>query len=384
MARKKRPEREEPKIPEYILTPIEEAARAGDLEKVKQLYEVDPNQQATLDRILHYACDGGQLDVVKYAQSIGAELYSNLYRSASWDGHLHIIKYLREQALDWGSSQFVETLCYYGHLPCIEFVLEQGCEWPRQGTSLAAKNGHISILKYAHEHGYRIDPNTMDDASYHGHLDCLQYAHKHNFPIGYNIAERAAEKGHIDCLRYRFENNIGWSNNDHIVIMNCILFDHLSALQVCYEYIEPTTYHLNFALKVQNYDFATYIFALLQSKNLLDTKYMIKNLNAITQEGSYMYYAHFEPVEVPFDEIKDDMLLRSLCYYIDDAYQATTSEEKVKMILQRHDTLASLLHLILEWTDLYRQEQDARYKVLSAEIKEIPQDIMKHCMYHYI
>ena len=392
MVRKQRPPREEPKIPEYVLTPIEEAAKAGDLTKVLELYEVHPNQQEVLYSILHFACDGGQLDVVKYVQSIGGlkKEYSNLYRSASWDGHLHIIQYLREQEVQWGNFQFINTLCYYGHLACIEYVLEQGVAWTEEATSHAVTNGHIAILRFAHERGYLIHPHTMDDAAFYGQLECLQYAHTHNFPMGHNAAERAAEKGHIDCLRYCIENNLGWSNEpdnhqNDLVIIQCMVFDQLTSLQVCYEHTEPKTFHLNIALKVQNYDFATYLFKLLQSKNLLDTDYMIQNLNAITQIGSYMYRGYFVPVDVPFDEIKDDMMLRTLCYHISDAYHATSEEDKANMATHKHATLASLLDLILEWREQYRQEQDARYKMVSLEIKDyILQDVVKYCIYDYV
>ena len=54
----------------------------------------------------------------------------------------------------------------------------QGCEWGSWTCSYAAKNGHLHVLKWARENDCEWDFQTCRYAAQNGHLDVLKWARK--------------------------------------------------------------------------------------------------------------------------------------------------------------------------------------------------------------
>ena len=396
------------KCPEPTLTPLEQAAKIGDLETVKQLYPAAKqkmqqqleNASRELLGVLWYACAQGHLNVVTYAhEEQSAELFLGLYRVAAYDDHVHIIKYLYEKGIRFENNdrcsayQFMRTASFQGSMQCIEFVFANGMEfaWDNDCTLNAATNGHLSILQFAHERGLHKSERTVDYAAANGHLECLQYAFENGFPHAGDAAIRAAQECELECLRYCIDNKVGWQDDNYSlqywIMRECIDSEQMESLEICLEYSHMISQHLQFALKAQKYDFAAYIYKYLRSRETLDADadFLIEVLNNTTQKGNYNYYAVFRPKDVSFDDIKHIPYFREMCYFVGKRYRAYVAHEEKKACLLsvKHATLASLLDLVLAWEQLFVVEHEAVRQAIKEECKEInvfPADVFSYML----
>lgn len=123
-----------------------EAASNGDLEQVKTLIEkegIDINARETEYEIgetaLIGASTGGQLEVVKYLISKGADINIKdndgvtALMMASAKGHLEVVKYLIDNGADINAKASVDTTSlmvasYYEHLEVVKYLISKGAD----------------------------------------------------------------------------------------------------------------------------------------------------------------------------------------------------------------------------------------------------------------
>ena len=106
---------------------------------------------------------------------------------AALNGHLEILKYLREVAKapwDW-DSRTAEWAAQNGHLHILEYLVERKYDkYNGDACQLAANNGHLDCLKYLHETA-KAPWNywAVCGAHYYKHSDCVQYLLNNNCPL---------------------------------------------------------------------------------------------------------------------------------------------------------------------------------------------------------
>ena len=156
------------------LNPIEWAAFAGNLNILSLLIaeqNYDPKQKGTYAgrTLLHCACIGGHLDMVKYLIENHQldplspdDVDKTSLHYACEKGYLHIVKYLvDEQSVDpayvIGTSMTpLQVACRNGHLDVVKFLIdEKGCSYTQTIHTdedietvplyLACQYGHLDI-----------------------------------------------------------------------------------------------------------------------------------------------------------------------------------------------------------------------------------------------
>ena len=135
----------------------------------------------------------GNLEMVKYCVANECPIDEDACAYAAENGHLEVLKYLREEVkAPWDFST---------------------AEW-------AAENGHLHILEYLVERKYnKYNESACWCAAKYGHLDCLKYLHETAKAPWDSWAVRFAhENNHTECLQYLLDNNCplppGWRYED--------------------------------------------------------------------------------------------------------------------------------------------------------------------------
>jgi len=135
---------------------------AGDLEYVTNFFSMDSACKFDLDNLLFEcvksAIEGGQLEVLKYLDSIGARLWDTEnegFYTACSKGYLEIVKYMTEN----GVPQMGEDLpgyplhplgetCKNGHLEVVKFLIESGAEITTGVFESAVQSNNPELIKY--------------------------------------------------------------------------------------------------------------------------------------------------------------------------------------------------------------------------------------------
>ena len=104
----------------------------------------------------------------------------------------------------------------------------------------AAENGHLEVLKYLREEAKAPwDWNTASLAALNGHLHILEYLVERKYDKYSELAcERAAKSGHLDCLKYLRETaKAPWDDWS-------VYFAHKTTTPNVYNTSSTTTVHL--------------------------------------------------------------------------------------------------------------------------------------------
>ncbi|CCO17136.1 PREDICTED: similar to predicted protein [Bathycoccus prasinos] len=141
---------------------------------------------------INRAAEQGNLEMVKYCVANECPISTLTCAKAAGDGHLEVLKYLREEAK---------------------------APWGPETAAWAAKNGHLYILEYLVEREFQFDEGACQLAAKNGHLDCLKYLHETaKAPWNYWAVRGAHNKNHTECVQYLLDNDCplpdGWSYED--------------------------------------------------------------------------------------------------------------------------------------------------------------------------
>ena len=137
--------------------------------------------------------------------------YSVLCYYAARRGSVRLLKWARENNLDWGEATCSDAVLN-GHLPALQYLHENGCPWDKWTCSRAAMNGHLPVLQYLHENGCPWDSDTCYWAASNGHLPVLQYLYENGCPLNSHACLQAAGNGHLSVLKYLYENGCPWDS----------------------------------------------------------------------------------------------------------------------------------------------------------------------------
>ena len=157
-----------------------EVAHTNKLELLKWIRE--EKKCEWYDRTIWAAARQGNLEMVKYCVANECHIEKEACAFAALEGHLEVLKYLREEA---------------------------EAPWDWYTATWAAQNGHLHILEYLVERKYdKYDEYVCKSAAENGHLDCLKYLHETAKAPWNSQAVRAAHaKNQIDCVQYLLDNN---------------------------------------------------------------------------------------------------------------------------------------------------------------------------------
>jgi len=140
-------------------------------------------------RTIDAAADQGNLEMVKYCVANECPIDEYVCACAAQNGHLEILKYLREEAK---------------------------APWDSETAAWAATKGHLHILEYLVERKYdQFNTYACEYAAAYGHLDCLKYLHETaKAPWNSDAVEEARWNNHPECVQYLLDNKCplpnGW------------------------------------------------------------------------------------------------------------------------------------------------------------------------------
>ena len=140
-------------------------------------------------RTINRAALQGNLEMVKYCVANECPIGTYTCACTAQNGHLEVLKYLRE---------------------------EVKATWDSRTASWAAAKGHLHILEYLVERKYdQFDIWACQWAAVNGHLDCLKYLHETaKAPWNKEAVREAHENNHPECVQYLLDNDCplppGW------------------------------------------------------------------------------------------------------------------------------------------------------------------------------
>ena len=131
---------------------------------------------------IHVAANQGNLEMVKYCVAKKYHIDAWACAEAAGNGHLEVLKYLREEAK---------------------------APWDLGTAIRAAQNGHLHILEYLVERKYdQYSEWACNWAAKYGHLNCLKYLRETAKAPWNEIAVRCShENNRPECVQYLLDNN---------------------------------------------------------------------------------------------------------------------------------------------------------------------------------
>jgi hypothetical protein len=174
----------------------------------------------------HKVAETNKLELLKWAREEKKfEWDQDTINAAAYQGNLEMVKYCvaKKCPIDaWACAEAAGN----GHLEVLKYLREEAkAPWDSYTASGAAKFGHLHILEYLVERKYdQYDEEACMDAAKFGHLDCLQYLHEtakapwDSRAVRYAHEHRAVRYAHArirpDCVPYLLDNDcplpFGW------------------------------------------------------------------------------------------------------------------------------------------------------------------------------
>ena len=117
---------------------------------------------------------------------------------------LELLKWAREEKkCEWDEGT-ISVAAHQGNLEMVKSCVANKCPVSEIACAYAAKNGHLEVLKYLREEVKAPwDSGTANFAAQNGHLHILEYLIERKFDqYSANACEFAATHGHLDCLKY--------------------------------------------------------------------------------------------------------------------------------------------------------------------------------------
>jgi ankyrin repeat protein len=186
-------------------TPLIVAAREGQADIVESLLStpgMDVDEATEVgDRALLLACLMGHLAVVKLLVAAGARVEAHAsdnlgpLESASFGGHLEVVKYLVEEAgadvtraIPGGGKTPIRCAVMQGHADIVKYLLGRpGSDIDAVSTrgetalTMACREGRLAVVKVLVAAGSRVEPQPREQtgplgaASLGGHLEVVKY-----------------------------------------------------------------------------------------------------------------------------------------------------------------------------------------------------------------
>ena len=214
---------------------IKRSPRAGDLKKgfrVSQMSSISTLEFAWENKSLWprgwdetsfcwRVAQTNKLELLKWArEEEKCKWDKRTINAAAYQGNLEMVKYCvaNECPIDeWACAQAAQN----GHLEVLKYLREEvKATWDSCTAVWAAHNGHLHILEYLVERKYdKYDERACMWAAVNGHLDCLKHLHETaKAPWDSDAVRYAHKNNQTECLQYLLDNNCplprGWRNED--------------------------------------------------------------------------------------------------------------------------------------------------------------------------
>ena len=134
---------------------------------------------------INAAVGQGNLEMVKYCVANECPINRNACAFAAGNGHLEVLKYLREEAKAPWDEKTATWAAQNGHLHILEYLVERKyCGYNEWACEYAAMNGHLDCLKYLHETAKAPwDEEAVREARDNYHPECVQYLLDNDCPL---------------------------------------------------------------------------------------------------------------------------------------------------------------------------------------------------------
>jgi hypothetical protein len=136
-------------------------------------------------RTINAAARQGNLEMVKYCVANECPIDEFACANAAKNGHLEVLKYLREEAKVPCDATTAYRAASNGHLHILEYLVERKFDkYDEWACTLAAKFGYFDCLVYLHETAKAPwDSWGVFWANKNNHPECLQYLLDNNCPL---------------------------------------------------------------------------------------------------------------------------------------------------------------------------------------------------------
>ena len=134
------------------------------------------------------AAESGNLKILEWLKRKKCPWDYNCLNSAIKSGNVSVIKFVIDNGCDWDIETF-NYACETGNLECVKYLYSQAFNdlskpwWNTATTAIAAKNGHLHILKFLRENGCPWNSDTTYNAFKNNHIEVLNWAIENKCPI---------------------------------------------------------------------------------------------------------------------------------------------------------------------------------------------------------
>ena len=120
---------------------------------------------------------------------------------------LELLKWAREEKKCEWDQRTINAAARQGNMEMVKYCVANECPIGTMACECAAENGHLEVLKYLREEVKApCDSVTAAWAALKGHLHILEHLVERKYDKYSGIAcTFAAENGHLDCLKYLHE-----------------------------------------------------------------------------------------------------------------------------------------------------------------------------------
>ena len=178
---------------------IERSSRKRELKKKFKTEEM--SSISTLEFALEH-CPWGTL--INYNQRMNETYFSE---QVAYTNKLELLEWAREEKECTWNSRTINAAARQGNLEMVKYCVANECPIDEFACANAAKNGHLEVLKYLREEAKAPwDSGTATWAAKNGHLHILEYLVERKYDkYGVCACWCAAMNGHLDCLKYLHE-----------------------------------------------------------------------------------------------------------------------------------------------------------------------------------
>jgi hypothetical protein len=181
---------------------IKKACLGGHLE-IYKLLEIEND----LFNFFHYACKGGNIELIEYMLSKGINPSSGI-KGACLGGNMNIVKFLISKGAMMKNC--LSYACVSGNIEIVKLCLEDEIEYGNNAFIGACESGNMDIVNLLIEKGgYRNWEDGIKGACAGGKIDVAKYIVSKSVKEGtakFNIAlSEACKNGHADLALYMID-----------------------------------------------------------------------------------------------------------------------------------------------------------------------------------
>ena len=143
--------------------------------------------------------------------------------AATRDGYLKLLEELSLYNNEFlaciqKDSSLITIAVEQGHLEILKWLKEKECYWDSRIIFVAVKKGQVEILQWLIEIGHCCSNFIVDTALVNGQLEVLKWLRRAGYHGRANICSVAASYGHIKILEWLRINNHYWNTKEVRII----------------------------------------------------------------------------------------------------------------------------------------------------------------------